>query len=278
MNNNRLATINAGRTLKVAGIILILSFFVDFLILLFPIQPTNKGWQIELATALVDRGIVPMIGISLLFAGYWIETPDDGRPQGIDLRMPALILSSVLGLMFLLIFPLHLNNVHQATDQTVDQINKEAEQRENLLKNKLSQVEAQLSNDQVKAALEKQKSQVKEQFTTLLKDDQRYKEALNNPNLPAQQKELLKKFKANPQELDKFIAQQADPKTQADQQLGQIRNRKEEDEKQARNVAWKSGLRIGIGSLLLSIGYIIIGWAGIRSMGAVQNANRVPAR
>ncbi len=278
MNNNSLATMNASRTLKVAGIILILSFFVDFLILLFPVQPTNKGWLIELATALVDRGIVPMIGISLLFAGYWIDTPDDGRPQGIDLRFPALILSSVLGLMFLLIFPLHLNNVRQASDQTVAQINKDAEQRENLLKTKLSQVEAQLGNDQVKAALEKQKSQVKEQFTTLLKDDQRYKEALNNPNLPAQQKELLKKFKANPQELDKFIAQQADPQAQANQQLGQIRNRKEEDEKQAKDVAWKSGLRIGIGSLLLSIGYIIIGWAGIRGMGAVQSGKRVPAR
>ncbi|MDF5718707.1 MAG: HpsJ family protein [Rhizonema sp. NSF051] len=278
MNNNSLATMNASRTLKVAGIILILSFFVDFLILLFPVQPTNKGWLIELATALVDRGIVPMIGISLLFAGYWIDTPDDGRPQGIDLRFPALILSSVLGLMFLLIFPLHLNNVRQASDQTVTQINKDAEQRENLLKTKLSQVEAQLGNDQVKAALEKQKSQVKEQFTTLLKDDQRYKEALNNPNLPAQQKELLKKFKANPQELDKFIAQQADPQAQANQQLGQIRNRKEEDEKQAKDVAWKSGLRIGIGSLLLSIGYIIIGWAGIRGMGAVQSGKRVPAR
>ena len=278
MNNNSLATMNAGRTLKVAGIILILSFFVDFLILLFPIQPTNKGWQIELATALVDRGIVPMIGISLLFAGYWIETPDDGRPQGIDLRFPSLILSSVLGLMFLLIFPLHLNNVRQASDQTVSQISKDAEQRESLLKNKLSQVEAQLNNDQVKAALEKQKSQVKEQFTSLLKDDQRYKEALNNPNLPAQQKELLKKFKANPQELDKFIAQQADPQAQANQQLGQIRNRKEDDEKQARDAAWKSGLRIGIGSLLLSIGYIIIGWAGIRGTRAVQSAKRVPAR
>lgn len=278
MNNNRLATMNASRTLKVAGIILILSFFVDFLILLFPIQPTNKEWLIGIATALVDRGIVPMIGISLLFAGYWIDTTDDGRPQGIDLRFPALILSSVLGLMFLLIFPLHLNNVRQASDQTVTQINKDAEQRETLLKNKLSQVEAQLGNDQVKAALEKQKSQVKEQFTTLLKDDQRYKEALNNPSLPAQQKELLKKFKANPQELDKFIAQQADPQAQANQQLGQIRNRKEEDEKQARDAAWKSGLRIGIGSLLLSIGYIIIGWAGIRGRGAVQSATRVPAR
>ncbi len=278
MNNNRLATMNTSRTLKVAGIILILSFFVDFLILLFPIQPTNKEWLIGLATALVDRGIVPMIGISLLFAGYWIDTPDDGHSQGIDLRFPALILSSVLGLMFLLIFPLHLNNVRQASDQTVTQIDKDAEQRESLLKNKLSQVEAQLGNDQVKAALEKQKSQVKEQFTTLLKDDQRYKEALNNPSLPAQQKELLKKFKANPQELDKFIAQQADPRAQANQQLGQIRNRKEEDEKQARDAAWKSGLRIGIGSLLLSIGYIIIGWAGIRGMGAVKSANRVPAR
>jgi flagellar biosynthesis GTPase FlhF len=266
--NNRLAAIIAARTLKVAGVILILSFLLDVLILLFPFQPTDRTWQIDLATALVDRGIVPMVGLGLLFAGYWADSTDDGRSSGIDLRFPALILSSILGLIFLLIFPLHLNNVRQVSDQRVEQINKEAEQAETQLKNQLSQVQAQLSNEQVKAELEKQKSQVRSQFTELLKDEQKYQQALNNPNLPAAQKELLKKFKANPQELDKFLAQQSDPQQAANQQLNRIRQGKEEAEQQARQRAWKSGLRIGMNSLLLSIGYIILGWTGLRSMNA----------
>lgn len=276
--NNRFVTVNASRTLKVVGIILLLSFLLDFLILLFPFQPTNRAWQIDLATALVDRGIVPMVGLGMLFAGHWIDSTDDGISQGIDLRFPALILSSILGLLFLLIFPLHLNNIRQASAQAVTQISQNADQAENQLKNQLSQVQAQLGNDKVKAALEQQKAQFKAQFSDLLKDEQRYKQALENPNLPAAQKDLLKKFKANPQELDKFIAQQSDPQQQANQQLSQIRERREAAEQQAKDRAWKSGLRIGISSLLLSIGYIIIGWTGLRSMGAVQGVRKAPAR
>jgi hypothetical protein len=279
---DRLATVNAARTLIVVGTILILSFLLDFVILLFPFQPTDKGWQIGLATALVDRGIVPMVGLGMLFAGYWIDSTREmsDRPQPVDLRFPALILSSILGLLFLLIFPLHLNNVNQAKSLTVTRITQDADQAENQLKSQLTQLQAQLGNAQVKAQLEQQKSQIKAQFTELLKDDQKYKQALENPNLPPTQKELLKKFKANPQELDKFLAQQSDPQGLANEKLNQIRQRKEEAQKQAQQEALKSGLRIGMSSLLLSIGYIIIGWTGLRGMGALQGGGRkkAPAR
>ncbi|MBH8555081.1 hypothetical protein I8751_22570 [Nostocaceae cyanobacterium CENA357] len=272
----RFASLNAALTLKVVGIILILSFLLDFLILLLPFQPTDRAWQINLATALVDRGIVPLVGLGMLFVGYWMNeaTSDGDRPQPVDLRFPALILSSILGLIFLLIFPLHLNNVRQASAQTVNQINQDAEQAENQLKNQLSQFQAQLNNDQGKAQLEQLRNQARSQFSELLKDDQKYQQALNNPQIPQAQKELLKKFKANPQELDKFIAQQTDPQGLANQRLSQIRQRKEEAEKQAKDNAWKSGLRIGISSLLLSIGYIIIGWTGLRGMGGLQSSGR----
>lgn len=103
--NSRFAAAGASRTLKVVGIILILSFFVDFLILSFPFQPTNKPWLIDWETALVDRGIVPMIGLGMLFAAYWVDSTDETNPPTIDLRFPALIISSLLGLMFLVIFP-----------------------------------------------------------------------------------------------------------------------------------------------------------------------------
>jgi hypothetical protein len=275
---NRFASMNAALTLKVVGIILILSFFLDFLILLLPFQPTDRTWQINLATALVDRGIVPLVGLGMLFVGYWIDDASDGdRPRSVDLRFPALIISSILGLLFLLIFPLHLNNVRQASTQTVNQINQDADQAENQLKTQLAQFQAQLNNEQGKAQLEQLRNQARAQFTELLKDDQKYKQALENPQLPATQKELLKKFKANPQELDKFIAQQTDPQGLANQRLSQIRERKEAAEKQAKDNAWKSGLRIGISSLLLSIGYIIIGWTGLRGMGTLQGSGRKAA-
>ncbi|WP_413199385.1 HpsJ family protein [Nostoc piscinale] len=274
---NRFTSGNAALGLKVIGTVLILSFLLDFLILLLPFQPTDRGWQINLATALVDRGIVPMVGLGSLLIGYWIDGASDGGPKGIDLRFPAFILSSVLGLIFLLIFPLHMNNVNQAKAQTVTQITQEADQAEKQLDTQLNQFQAQLNTDQGKAQLEQLRAQAKAQFDDLIKDEQKYKQALANPQLPQSQKDLLQKFKANPQELDKFIAQQTDPQMLANQRKGQIRQRKEDAEKQAADNAWKSGLRIGISSLLLSVGYIIIGWTGLRGGGALQTGGRKAA-
>ena len=271
---NRLATVNTSRTLKVVGIILILSFLVDILILSLPFQPTNSAWQIRLASAFVDRGIVPMVGLGMLFAGHWVDSFDDSSPSGIDLRFPALILSSILGLVFLLIFPMHLNNVRQASDREIEQITANAQQAERNIQNQLSQVQARLNNDQAKAQIEKQKNQVKAQFSELLKDDTRYKQALENPNIPQQQKDLLKKFKADPKELDKFIAQQSNPQQLANQRLTQIRQDKEAAEKRAKDSAWRSGLRVGISSLLLSIGYIIIGFTGLKNRVATNRGGK----
>ncbi|ARV62232.1 hypothetical protein BZZ01_29625 [Nostocales cyanobacterium HT-58-2] len=277
--NNRFAAAIASRTLKVVGIILILSFLIDFVILSLDFSPTDKQLQLRWAASLVDRGVVPLVALGMLFTGYWIDSVEDSnQPQPIDFRMPAFIISSILGLLFLIIAPVHATNVIHQRTQIVDQITKEAEVAENQLKNQLNQVQAQLSNDQVKAAIDKQKNQVKTQFTELLQNEERYKQALNNPNVPQAQKDLLKKFKANPQELDKFIAQQSDPQQLANQRLAQIRTRREELEKQAQE-NWKPGIRIVVSSLLLSVAYIIIGWTGLRSMGALQGGKRkVPAR
>lgn len=273
---NKIAAMNAARTLKVVGIILILSFLIDFIILLLPFQPTNRDWQINLATALVDRGIVPMVGFGMLFSGYWADSfaNDGSGSSGIDLRMPALILSSILGLIFLLIFPLHLNNVRQQSLQRVEQINKQAEQAQTQLNRQVSQLQAQLNSEQGKTALENRRNQLKTQIDELLKDDKKYNEALNSPGLNPNLKELLRQAKANPKNVDKLIAQQVDPQALANQQLSQIRDRKEQAASREKEGAWRSGVRIGISSLLLAIGYIVIGWTGLRNMNTLRGNSR----
>jgi len=274
---NRFSSSAASRTLKVVGVILILSFLVDCLILMLPFQPTARPWQIGLATALVDRGIVPLVGLGMLFAAHGID--DDG--PSLDLRFPALVISSILGLIFLLIFPLHLNNVNQAKTEAIQRITREADQAENQVKGQLSQLQAQLGTEQAKAELEKQRQQFKAQITDLLKDEQKFNQTLQNGQIGAAQKELLKKFKQDPKALEDYIAQQTNPTKLAEQRQIQIRTQKEELEKQAQNDALKSGLRIGLSSLLLSIGYIIIGWTGLRGLGALQgggSSRKAPAR
>ncbi|WP_017654445.1 HpsJ family protein [Fortiea contorta] len=284
---NRFASMSATLTLKVVGMICILSFFINFVILLLDFNPTNKLIQIGLGTAIVDRGITPMLGIGLLFVAYWIESNDAGSdiPKGIELRFPALILSSILGLMFLLIFPWHINNVIQVRSQALKEINERSGQQENQLKQELSQFQARVNSDAAKARIEQfrtqAKPQLKAEITELLKDEQKYNQALGSPQISPEQKELLKKVKADPklldQELDKFLAQATDSQARAtqtaNQQLNLIRTQREQDREQAQN-AWKPGLRIAISSLLLSIGYIIIGWTGLKGMGALKGGGR----
>lgn len=72
MNNHPIFPL-AVRTLKVVGVILILSFLLDFVILSFPSGPRDSQWQVGFATALIDRGIIPLVGLALIFTGYWIE-------------------------------------------------------------------------------------------------------------------------------------------------------------------------------------------------------------
>lgn len=278
MVNRSTAPNNISLSLKLVGIICIVSFFLDFLFLLIPFQLTDKLWQINLCRNLVDRGIVPMVGIAVMLTAYWFDSVDEGRrPSPFNLKLPTFMIASLLGLIFLLIFPLHLNNVNQVKIQTLTRIGQEADQLENQVKNQLAQVQTQLGNDQVKAAVEKQRTELKQQLSTqlgeLVKDEQKYNQALNNNQLPAAQKDLLKQYKTNPKALDDFISQQTDPQQLANQRITQIRSQKEQELKKTSDDAIKE-LRTGLSSLLLAIGYIIIGWTGLRSMSVLQSGSK----
>ncbi len=278
MVNRSTAPNNISLSLKLVGIICIVSFFLDFLFLVIPFQPTDKLWQINLCRNLVDRGIVPMVGMAAILTAYWFDSVDEGRrPSPFNLKLPTFMIASLLGLIFLLIFPLHLNNVNQVKIQTLTRIGQEADQLENQVKNQLAQVQTQLGNDQVKAAVEKQRTELKQQLSTqlgeLVKDEQKYNQALNNNQLPAAQKDLLKQYKNNPKALDDFIAQQTDPQQLANQRITQIRSQKEQQLEKTSDDAIKE-LRTGLSSLLLSIGYIIIGWTGLRSVVGLQGGSK----
>jgi len=274
MNNHPIFPL-AVRTLKVVGVILILSFLLDFIILSFPSGPRDSQWQIGFATALVDRGIIPLVGLALIFAGYWIEKNNSdflvNRKSWLDLRLWA-VLSSLLGLVFLLLVPIHLNNVNQARAQTIQQISQDASRAESNLQAQLGQLQTQLGDERVQAELERQRSQFRSQVNELLQDEQRFNQAIQSNQISETEKKLLQQFKADPKSLDAYVAQQADPQTLLAQRLNQIRAQQEQLKQQARQDAWKSALRIGISGLLLAFGYIVIGWTGLRSMGTSKSS------
>lgn len=253
----------ATRTLKLVGVILILVSLLDYVILSFPFNPLDRGWQINFATQLVDRGIVPLVGLALLFTGYWIDNVASDSPNihfsFLEGRFWALLFSSILGLLFLLLVPLHTNNVIQARAQAVQQINQEASQAQNRL-------QSQLGNPQAELEIEGQQSQLKSQIGALLQNEQLLNQALGSQQVPEQFKNLLRQARANPQGLDQLLKQQFNAEALRSQGLAQIQKRQAEAERQAEQEAWRSGLRIGFSSLLLAIGYIVIGWAGLKSL------------
>lgn len=142
---------------------------------------------------------------------------------------------------------IHVFNMHQAhaqnLGQTLEEIRRQAEEAEARLDKQLIEVKAKFNSEQYRAQLEKQKAQIRKQFLDLLNDEEKYKQALANPGIPQEQKDLLRRFKINPQELDKFIDEQSNPEYLAQQRRLQIRQKKEEAEQRAKIRALKSRLR-----------------------------------
>jgi ribosomal protein L16 Arg81 hydroxylase len=99
-----------------------------------------------------------------------------------------------------------------------------------------------------------------------LQNEQQFNQALQSPQVPEQFKTLLRQAKANPQSLDQLLAQQLNPETVRNQGRAEIQRRRQEVEQKAQQEVWQNGVRVGMRSLLLSIGYIAIGWTGLRSM------------
>jgi hypothetical protein len=270
MNQNSVASM----TLKVVGVILVLSSLLDYLLLAFPFNPLERQWQLTYTAQLVERGIIPLVGIAFLLAGFWMQSSEGANPSRRnalqDLRFWAFLLSTVLGLVFLLLFPLHLNNVRLQRSDTLQEIRDQAVQTE-------TQVVNRLGNENVETEIERRRSALGGQLRELLSDEQRLEEALANPEVPEQEKELLQQLRENPDQIDQFLQERFSVESLSEQQVSQIRERRENLEAEAKTRLTKLALQTGISSLLLAVGYSIIGWTGLRSMGTSRSGRRSPS-
>ncbi|NJK37882.1 MAG: hypothetical protein HC920_09040 [Oscillatoriales cyanobacterium SM2_3_0] len=262
----------AAQLTKLIGGILILSSLVDYLTLLFPLNLMDRAWQLSTATQLVDRGIVPMVGIALVIVGFWMDTVVSGGSQKptkplTDLRFWIAILSTILGLLYLLLFPLHLNNTRLARAEALSQISQQANQAE-------TQLDTRLGSDQFQQQVTERKTQLRNQFSQLLQNEQQLNQLIESGNLPQPVQDALEEAKTNPASLDRFLEQQAD--SLPDQLKTQIQERKQELEQEAKSRSFKSSLQTGLSSLLLSIGYIVIGWTGLKTLGILGGGRRKP--
>jgi len=257
----------AALILKLIGLICILSFLVDVSTLIVPFNPTNRGWQLGITTQLVERGIIPLVGMAFLFVGSWIDDVADSSGKSVPvwqyIKLAALVLSGIFGLVYLLIAPLHVNNVRLQSTETIGQIEQKAKQ-----------AETQLGSDAFKAQVEQRRTLIKTQIGELLKDDQKLNTALQNPQVPQQVKDLLQQSKSNPQALDDFLNQQA--KGFSEQTLTEVRKRKQELDQQTKTTALKSQVQIGLSSILLALGFFVTAGTGLRGLSLPSIPRKTP--
>jgi succinate dehydrogenase hydrophobic anchor subunit len=234
--------------LKITGIILILLYILDFIVLLSTAKFQDNQWLLTFTTQLVDRGFVPMMGFAFLFGGIWMENaasePGSTAENSKGLALSALVLSCLLGLMFLLLLPVNVKTTQAAVDDQVKQVAQEATKAEAQLNSQVDQLRGQL--DAQLAALDQ-----------AIKSGQLQGEQLTQAQ---QQQGQLQKLKADPKAFDTQVG------TSRQQELDRIRNRKQELETQIRDNALRTALRTGLASVLLVIGYAVIGWIGLRRM------------
>jgi hypothetical protein len=243
----------ASRTLKVVGIIVVLAALLDIVILSMPYQFLERLWQINFVTQVVDRGVVPLVGLVLLLVGFWIDSLAGDRAIGKTVwqspRFYTFAVASLMGLFFLLLFPLHLNNVRLEYENGITQITQQTKSAETQL------------NTRLQTQIGSQRSQITQLIGAT---DEQLTQLEQNGQLTQEQAALVRKLKADPKGVDPFLNQrETELRNQAETE---IRAQKQKVEETLRADSLKSGLRVSISSLLLAIGYIVMGWMGLRSL------------
>lgn len=262
MNSNPAFASFTAIALKVVAVILILSSLVDYITLLIPFDPTVTEWQVGFTNAIVDRGIIPMVGIVFLLIGYWIGNsvePADGGSMFTDLRFWAFLLASILGLLFLLLVPLHISNLSQISANRIEEIDQQASNLETQIGQQEERINALLGDQ---AQLDQQLAQLDEVIESGSFQGQEVP-----PEQLAQAEQLRQQILAvreNPDAVQEEI----------DKRKTELATQRAELESQAKTEAFKNGIRIGISSFLLAIGYIAIGWTGFKGLGTGGGSRR----
>lgn len=235
--------------LKTAGAVLIISSLIDLVFMLvFPPEQLDlrmsSKWWLYATSQLVDRGLLPLVGIAFMVTGDWIKivATEDGGNKGAISRIAIYVLASLLGLVFVLVIPFQLNATNDVKSEELKNIGNEVAQIEKGIKNNLNQINAQ------------SKDKIKEQITAIekeLKSGQSLPDRRTNLQITKDKLELLLN---NP---EKF-------KAESEQNLQQLQKKRLEVEDQAGKRMLKTGVRTSLASVLLSIAYITIGWSGLR--------------
>ncbi|MBD2161125.1 MAG: HpsJ family protein [Limnothrix sp.] len=245
----------AAVVLQIGGAVAIALGLIDFLSVAVPFDFANRGWVIDTTRQLIDRGIVPAMGVSLLFWGFWIEIKSGvSRSWRRGVGVATLAFSALMGLLFLVMAPTHLLSVRAEAQSTLAAITRQSRE-----------AEKQIDTPEFKNSLQRQQQVFREQMQFLLQDDARFNEFINSPQFDERQKEFMRRLKANPADLETVIRQRVNDFPL--QLLARIRSRRQELETRARTTALRLGVQTGTSGIALSVAYLAIAWLGLGGSG-----------
>ncbi len=247
----------AATSLKLVGGIAILLFLIDFATVLFPPQFDNTAWQLNATTQLLDRGIIALVGIGLLFTGYWIDSSLGNAPRrsnlSTDIRFWTCLLSAFLGLVFLITTFLHPNLVVIQRRDALKRLDTEATEL-------TAQMEGRL-NEEISAK--------RAQANALLNNDEAFQAAVASGNLDDGTKAQIEQFRKDPEAFNKYWASQvAEAQNRIKTGVGE---NQQDKTSQIKTEAVKALIRGILSSVLLTIGFVFIGWSGLRRLFAMVN-------
>lgn len=265
----KISTTFTALAIKLVGVIMLISALIDFLFLAIPLQLSNRNWQIDFTNNMVDRGIVPLLGVVLLVLGWWItdNTPNGGKPSK-GIRIPVFVISSLLGLLFLILVPLHLGNISNVSAQFISEIDQRASAQEEEIQGFIEQLDSVSRNPE---QLESQVAQINQIIDNggVFQGQQLSQEELEAITSQRDQFQQLLELSQSPEQLEARLEE-----TRTTLQT-RLRDLQRQEKQRAQTEALKQTLRTGINSFMLSVGYIVLGWLGFK--GASYSAPKSPS-
>jgi hypothetical protein len=224
--------------LPLVGIVLILTFVFDFTVRLFGLDFAKPDILLNLLNELIDRGVIPLIGLAFISAGFWLNkaltrpASDPNSPAVSPLSNPqfwTFVFASLLGLLFLLLVPIHFSTSGQIVNAAIARTDQQEAQMRLGIQQEQAQINQMLASGQLDQVLQQR-------------------------NLQPDQLALLQELKKDPKALDKKAAQRlSEMATQKQQALSQVN-------KEVLINRWRAEVR----SLLLALGFVGVGWTGLR--------------
>jgi hypothetical protein len=262
--------LSAPLILKLVGCILILSSLIDYTVQLIPFTYQEDVWIVGTITRIIERGILPMIGMALLFTGYWLEGGGEQRSTPfISLRFWTVLLSILLGLIFLLAMPIAWSSYGKVSELQIKEINKKAENDQAQVAAKVQQSQDQLTGFlSNKQAVDQQLKGMDEQLKQI--DEAIAKGDIKGDQLAEIQKrkKAMEEVKADPTKLSDKLREKL--KEESSQFLTKIKETQLNQTNQVTTGLNKGRFNAILSSILLTIGYTAIGVLGLRNLGSLS--------